>query len=52
MRSVMGASSALEELVKLMPSHAHKIMENGDMMDVLLNELNVSDNVIIKPGSC
>lgn len=50
MRSVMGASKALEELVKLLPSSAHKIMPDGSAMDVPLNELTVGDHVIIKPG--
>ena len=50
MRSVMGASRALEELVKLMPSSAHKLMDDGNTMDVQLDELSVGDHVIIKPG--
>jgi Cu2+-exporting ATPase len=50
MRSVMGASRALEELVKLMPSSAHKIMPDGSTTDVPLDELSVGDHVIIKPG--
>lgn len=50
MRSVMGASRALEELVKLMPSSAHKIMSDKNIIDVPLDELSVEDHVIIKPG--
>lgn len=50
MKSVMGASTALKELVKLMPSNAHKIVHEGRTEDVLLNELNVGDHVLIKPG--
>lgn len=50
MRSVMGASRALEELVRLMPSSAHKILPGGEMKEVPLNELSVGDQVIIKPG--
>lgn len=50
MKSVMGASRALEELVKLMPSSAHKIMADGSTMDVPLDELSVGDSVVIKPG--
>ncbi len=46
----MGASKALEELVKLMPSSAHKIMDDGSNMDVPLDELSVGDHVLIKPG--
>ncbi|PWQ93825.1 copper-translocating P-type ATPase [Leucothrix arctica] len=50
MRSVMGASKALEELAKLMPSNAHKLMPDGSVKDVPLNELEVNDTVLIKPG--
>jgi Cu2+-exporting ATPase len=50
MRSIMGASRALEELAKLMPSVAHKLMRDGSMLDVPLSELAVGDKVVIKPG--
>ena len=50
MRSVMGASRALEELAKLMPSDAHKLMPDGSVKDVPLGELAVDDQVLIKPG--
>lgn len=50
MRSVMGASRALEELVKLMPSAAHKVTDGGNTMDVPLDELSVGDHVLVKPG--
>ncbi len=40
MKSVMGASKALEELVRLMPSDAHKVMPDGSVRDVPLDELN------------
>lgn len=50
MKSVMGASRALEELAKLMPSDAHKVMPDGSVKDVPLGELAVGDKVLIKPG--
>ncbi|MBN1406815.1 MAG: copper-translocating P-type ATPase [Calditrichaceae bacterium] len=50
MRSVMGASRALEELAKLMPSEAHKLMEDGSAKEVPLDELRSGDKVLIKPG--
>jgi P-type Cu2+ transporter len=50
MRSVMGASQALEALAKLMPSDAHKLMPDGSVVDVPLTELAVNDKVLIKPG--
>jgi len=50
MKSVMGASKALEELAKLMPSNAHKLMENGSIKDVPIDDLMVGDRVVVKPG--
>ncbi len=50
MRSVMGASRALEELAELMPSEAHKVMEDGSLKDVLIEELSAGDRVVVKPG--
>ncbi|MBN1454631.1 MAG: cadmium-translocating P-type ATPase [Methanomicrobia archaeon] len=49
-RSVMGASRALEELVKLMPSQAHRIVEGDETEDVPVENLKVGDRVLIKPG--
>lgn len=49
MRSVMGASRALEELVKIMPSVAH-MKKNGEVVDVSVDQLKVGDKVLIKPG--
>src|SRR5699024_12174292 len=50
MRSVMGASNALEELGKLMPSEAHKLDEHGNVQDVKVSELKSEDRVLVKPG--
>jgi Cu2+-exporting ATPase len=50
MRSVMGASRALEELARLMPSDAHKLMPDGSVQDVPLDTLVVGDRVLVKPG--
>ena len=50
MRSVLGASRALEELVKLMPSDAHKLLPDGSVRDVPLDSLVVGDYVLVKPG--
>ncbi|MGV8077422.1 MAG: copper-translocating P-type ATPase [Methanosarcina sp.] len=49
MRSVMGASRALEELVKIMPSVAH-LKKDREIVDVGVDKLKVGDNVLIKPG--
>jgi Cu2+-exporting ATPase len=50
MKSMMGASRALEALAKLMPSDAHKLMPDGAVKDVPLGELSANDKVLIKPG--
>ena len=50
MKSVMGASRALEELAKLMPADAHKLMPDGSIKDVPLGDLAMDDKVLIKPG--
>jgi Cu2+-exporting ATPase len=49
MRSVMGASKALEELVKIMPSVAH-LRKNGETEDVAVERLKIGDKVLVKPG--
>ena len=50
MRSVMGASKALEELAKLMPDTAHWIGNDGEAKDVPVGSLRAGDVVLIKPG--
>lgn len=50
MKSVMGASKALEELAKLMPDEAHKIDDAGNVLDVAVSELKHKDKLLIKPG--
>ena len=50
MRSVMGASGALEELVKLIPSEAHRMKEDGNTEEVPVSALKAGDRVIVKPG--
>jgi Cu2+-exporting ATPase len=50
MRSVMGASRALEELAKMMPSTAHLIQPDGSTKDVPVDELSPGDRVLVKPG--
>jgi len=48
-RSVLGASRALEELVKIMPTMAH-LVKNGDIKDVPVSELHAGDVVLVRPG--
>ena len=50
MRSVMGASRALEELVKLMPAEAHRLRPDGSIEEVPLSAIRKGDRVIVKPG--
>ncbi|MDZ7720055.1 MAG: copper-translocating P-type ATPase [Balneolaceae bacterium] len=50
MRSVMSASSALEELAELLPGEAHRVNEDGSTEDVPVDELKKGDKVLIKPG--
>ena len=50
MRSVLGASRALEELVKLLPAEAHLILPDGTERDVPVAELKPGDRVRVRPG--
>lgn len=50
MRSVMGASNALEELVKLMPNEAHLIDADGNITEVKVSDLKKKDKILVKPG--
>lgn len=50
MKSIMGASGAVEELAKLLPSTALKLDENGDTHEVKISELKAGDLVLVKPG--
>ena len=48
-KSVLGASRALEELVRIMPTTAH-LMKNGEVTDVPVSELKAGDLVLVRPG--
>ncbi|MDP3304794.1 MAG: copper-translocating P-type ATPase [Erysipelotrichaceae bacterium] len=50
MKSIMGASNALNELLKLMPEEAHRIQEDGKTIEVLVSELKKGDHILVKPG--
>jgi Cu2+-exporting ATPase len=50
MRSVLGASRALEELVRIMPSDAHRIRDGGITEDVRVEKLAQGDRVLVRPG--
>jgi len=51
MRSVRRASSALDELAKLLPDTAERITEDGGTEEVPVNELGESDLVLVRPGA-
>jgi Cu2+-exporting ATPase len=50
MKSVMGASGALEALVKLMPTEAHRITDGEETEEVPVSDLRSGDRVLVKPG--
>ncbi|MGL3067079.1 MULTISPECIES: heavy metal translocating P-type ATPase [Planococcus] len=50
MRSIMGASKALEQLIQLMPNEAHKLDDNNQVQDVPLSEIKNKDRLLVKPG--
>src|SRR3546814_2230469 len=51
MRSVMGASRALEELVRLLPDTATRIDANGATQEVPISALMLGDHVLVRPGA-
>jgi Cu2+-exporting ATPase len=50
MKSVLGASAALESLVRLLPAEAHLIEVAGSTRDVPVSQLKRGDRVMVKPG--
>lgn len=50
MKSVMGAGDALEHLARLMPSTAHKVMPDGSVNEIPLDQLQSGNQVLVKPG--
>lgn len=50
MRSVLGASRALEELARLLPAEAHRLRPDGTLEDVPIEALRPGDRVVVKPG--
>jgi Cu2+-exporting ATPase len=51
MRSVRQASGALNELAKLMPDTAERILPNGDTEEVSTAKLTQGDLVLVRPGA-
>ncbi len=49
MKSIAGASKALEKLAELMPNEAH-VVHGDNLHDVNISELKKGDIILIKPG--
>src|SRR5680860_789102 len=49
MKSVMGASMALEKLSALIPDNAH-LLKNKDAIEIKTSELKDGDIILVKPG--
>lgn len=49
MKSVLGASKALQLLVSMMPAEAHRVTGN-DVKDIKLEDLLQDDVILVKPG--
>lgn len=50
MKSIMGASRALQELAKMMPSTAIRINDQGEQEEVQIEDLKNGDVILIRPG--
>lgn len=50
MKSVLGASKALQLLVSMMPAEAHRLKEDGTVEEVKLESVEKGDLILIKPG--
>ncbi|WP_225336624.1 heavy metal translocating P-type ATPase [Halomicrobium urmianum] len=51
MRSVRRASSAVDELAKLMPDTAERVTDDGETEEVSVSELSEGDLVLVRPGA-
>lgn len=49
MKSVLGASKALQLLVSMMPAEAHRVID-GTIEDISLEDLLKGDVILVKPG--
>lgn len=50
MRSILGASRALELLVEMMPAEAHRVGAGGAIEEVKLQDLKQGDIILVRPG--
>jgi Cu2+-exporting ATPase len=49
MKSVLGASRALDQLARLLPSEAHRV-QGDQITDVKISDLKPGDLILVKPG--
>lgn len=49
MKSVLGASQALEFLVKMLPQMAH-LLRDESIIDIKLDDIKINDIILVKPG--
>jgi Cu2+-exporting ATPase len=50
MRSVVSASSALDELAAMVPEVAHRVESDGSIVDVAVADLDIGQRFVIRPG--
>ena len=50
MKSLLGASNALEKLAKALPSKAHLLVGEGGYIDVDVAKIKPGDKLLVKPG--
>ncbi|HEX6979518.1 MAG TPA: heavy metal translocating P-type ATPase, partial [Alphaproteobacteria bacterium] len=50
MRSVLGASGALEALVRLLPAETHRLRADGTTEDIPVDQVRQNDRLLVKPG--
>lgn len=50
MKSIMGAGQSLEQLAKLLPDIAHRVLDDGTIQDVPIHQINKGSRLLVKPG--
>lgn len=50
MKSVLGASKALEKLATLIPDTVHLLLSSGKTKDIAITSLKIKDKILVKPG--
>jgi len=50
MRSIVSASSALDDLAAMVPDIAHRVEDDGSTIDVPVSDLEIGQRFVIRPG--